>query len=316
MMTAAILLLFSALPCSGADRDFAAWLQNFKAEAESAGISRQTLDSELSGIAPLPKIIRLDRHQPEARKTLTEYLQLLLSEKRIADGTRHLRSKGDLLKNIENKYGIPGSLLTAFWGIESNYGANTGTTPVIAALATLAFDPRRSAFFKGELLDALRLIDCGLIRSDAMRGSWAGAMGQLQFLPSVILTYKVDQDGDGRLAIWQDSPELFATAAHYLAKSGWQPGLPWGCEVNLVDIPAKNDPRNLSAFRPIGWWREIGVTAIPALPADLEARLLLPEERQGRAFLVTRNFEVLLKWNRSNHYALAVGLLSDAISGP
>ncbi len=316
LLPAMIFLILAAAQSPARTQDFEIWLAQFRLEAKAAGISPLILDKALTGLQPLPRIIKQDRHQPESRKTLDQYLGILLTKRRIKVGTDKLREKNKFFQAIEKEYGVPGSILVALWGIESNFGTNTGKIPVIAALATLAHDQRRASFFRAELFAALKLADQKIITLDEMRGSWAGAMGQLQFLPSVLLRFKVDQNQDGRVPIWHDSPELFATAANYLAKSAWQAQKKWGYEVDASQIPNDIPLAQMTQYQPLSWWGEAGVKIISGGPPESstsQARLLLPDGRHGRAFLVLKNFEAILTWNRSNLYALAVGLLSDQI---
>jgi len=300
--------------CSSNELDFETWLSAFRFEAKAAGISQQTIDKALAGLQPLPKVIKYDRHQPESRKTLDQYLDILVTKRRIEKGSQKLQAKSKFFHGMKEKYGVPGHILVALWGIESNFGGNTGKLPIIASLATLAHDPRRSTFFRAELLAALQLVDQNIIALEEMQGSWAGAMGQLQFLPSVIMRFKVDADQDGKVQVWQDGPDLFATAANYLAQAGWQAEKPWGYEIDISKIPHDIPMESMTQYQPLSWWKKIGVQTPPKpLPPKVKdkARLILPEGRQGRAFLVLENFEAILTWNRSNLYGIAVGLLSD-----
>lgn len=308
------LCLLGGTGAARADR-FADWLTGLRADAEAAGIRPQTLDIALSGVAPLPKIIELDHKQPEFTLTFQDYIDRTLPQDRVDRARERLRQRAPLLAPIVAQYGVPGRFLVALWGIESDFGRQTGGFSVVAALATLAFDGRRSAYFRGELLDALRILDRGDVSAAGMKGSWAGAMGQSQFMPSTFLRFAVDYNGDGKRDIWSDGPDLFASIANYLAQSGWQAGEGWGTAVLL---PAGFDPSqaSLDVQKPVADWEALGVRpaaggALP--PSPLPVSVLLPGGADGPAFLVYENFRVLLKWNRSNYFAAAVGMLADRI---
>ncbi len=317
----ACLGLFLGLALSASSEplpDFNEWLAGLRAEAVASGISVETLDSALVGLAPIPRVLELDRAQPEDTLSLAQYLAIMAGEQRLRKGRDRLAAKRELLAGVEAEYGVPPAILTALWGIESDFGRVTGTFPVLGALATLAHDRRRAAFFRRELLAALTLCDTGVVVLSELRGSWAGAMGQLQFLPSVLLRYGVDADRDGRISIWRAGPDLFASGARYLAASGWQAGQPWGIEVALPGGMPTGELR-ADVRKPVAVWFHAGLRPIRtpgAQVSTLPATLYLPEGPVGRAFLIMDNFEVLLRWNRSTKYALAVGLLGDQLLDP
>lgn len=299
-----------------AEADFATWLAAFETEAKGAGISAATLDSALAGVTPLPRVLELDRQQPDFTKGLEEYLQLAVSERQAKKGWFKLQGNSPLLRDIGRRHGVPAALLVALWGLESNYGLLQGDFPVFPALATLAHDPRRSEYFRGELLAALHLLEEGKLARAKMQGSWAGAMGGLQLMPSVVRECAVDEDGDGAFDIWRSLPDLFATGANFLKKSGWKNGQGWGLEVRL---PATFDRALVGKEnrRPLSQWLRAGAAPVKkdaVAGPDLQAVLLIPEEKGERAFLLFDNYEVLLQWNRSHNFALAVGLLADQIS--
>jgi membrane-bound lytic murein transglycosylase B len=308
------LALLAALGPARADR-FADWLNGVRADARAEGIRPQTVDAALAGVAPLPKVIELDRKQPEVTLSFGEYLDRVLPPARIDRARDKLMQRRPLLDQVAERYGVPPRYIVALWGIESDFGQQTGGFSVIAALATLAYDGRRSAYFRRELIDALRILDRGDITPAAMRGSWAGAMGQSQFMPSAFLRYAVDYDGDGRRDIWSDGPDLFASIANYLARSGWHAGEDWGRAVILP--PGFNaGAANPDVVRPAAEWAALGVRRADGgalAPSDPAGALLLPGGADGPAFLVFENFRVLLRWNRSNYFATAVGLLADRI---
>lgn len=306
-------------PAALATPDFASWLQEFRREAAAAGISAQTLDQALGGLEPLSRVVELDRKQPEFVQTLEDYVNARVSDRRIANGRRMLARYPTWLGRVEKKYGVQRRFLVALWGIETNYGEHTGSFPVIRSLATLAFDDRRAAYFRQELLYALQIVDAGHIPLARMTGSWAGAMGQCQFMPSSFRRYAVDADGDGRSDIWRSVPDVLASAANYLASIGWHDDQTWG---RAVRLPKNFDVSlaGLDTRLPLARWRSLGVRRsnnrpLPVRP-DMEASLLLPEGAQGPAYLVYDNFRTLLAWNRSNAFAIAVGTLADRLAAP
>lgn len=301
--------------------DFETWLQGLRREARGRGVSEATLDRAFAGIRPIPQVIELDRRQPEFTLTFWRYLGNAIADERVRRGRELLRTHGELLARVEAAYGVQPRYLVAFWGLESSYGDNFGSFPVIGALATLAHDPRRADFFREELLTALRILEAGDIAPERMEGSWAGAMGHLQFMPSTFAAYAVDATGDGRRDIWGSLPDVFASAANFLSQVGWRGDEDWGLEVLL---PAGFD-HSLSSIdtQPETWmslaeWSALGVRAASgyALPQEArEAALLLPAGHAGPAFLVHQNYLRILRWNRSILYAVAVGHLADRLVG-
>lgn len=305
------------LAAAGGD-SFATWLQELRLEARRAGIAPSTLEAALADIeGPLPKVLDLDRSQPEFTQSLEAYVATRVSDKRIADGRRMLRRYPTWLGRVERKFGVQRRFLVALWGIETHYGRYTGSFPVIRALTTLAYDARRSSYFRRELLDALHILDEGHIPLQRMRGSWAGAMGQCQFMPSVFRRFAVDADGDGRANLWHSVPDVLASAANYLSRSGWHDDQTWGRPVKL---PKSFDHARagLNTRLPLSRWQALGVRRIDgrALPRrNLEASLIIPDGPGGPAYLVYDNFRVLMTWNRSQAFAVAVGTLSDRLAG-
>ena len=295
---------------------FHAWLRGFAREAVAAGIRQQTVDSLLERAQWQPRVLEADRAQPEFTRTPWAYLDSAVSPQRVAQGSEQLRLHAAALEAAERRYGVPASIITAIWGMESNYGQNFGSFGTIDALATLAYDGRRRDWARGELLAALRIVDSGEIAADALVGSWAGAMGHTQFLPSVYLAHAVDADGDGRRDIWGSVPDVIASTANFLAHSGWHGGEPWGVEVRL---PAGFDyaQAELAVRKDAAAWAAEGVRAIhgDALPPLQGASILTPAGARGPAILVGRNFRALLHYNNSVNYALAVGLLARQIDG-
>jgi membrane-bound lytic murein transglycosylase B len=295
---------------------FHAWLDGVRAEARGRGVRATTLDAALAEISPIPRVLELDRRQPESTLTFEQYLERVVSPARIERGRLRFDEHRALLEEIGRQYGVPPRVIVALWGIETDFGRITGSFPVVGALATLAYDGRRSSFFRKELMDALQILDEGHVTPTAMQGSWAGAMGQNQFMPSSFRAYAVDHDGDGRRDIWTNLADVFASTANYLSRSGWRAGETWGRE---VELPAGLDRSLVGAEqrRSLAEWAALGVRRAGGgeLPQrDLQATLI-SGERDGRGpyFLAYNNFRAILKWNRSNYFALAVGRLSDAI---
>lgn len=292
---------------------FDLWLQGLKAEALAKGISAATLDTAFRDVAPIGKVLEYDRKQPEFSQTFWTYLNRAVSEERISRGKALLRKHAALLAEVEDKYGVQPRFLVAFWGLETNYGDYTGGFPVIAALATLAHDERRAEFFRAELFHALRILDEGHIAPAKMSGSWAGAMGQTQFMPSTFAGYATDGDGDGKIDIWGSLPDVFHSAGHYLASVGWKGDETWGREVKLppgfdLDLTQLAIKKHISEWQALGVRRANGAD-LPA--ADIEGSVILPAGAKGPAFLVYQNFRSTLVWNRSILYAAAVGYLAD-----
>ncbi len=293
---------------------FSIWLKGFQQEALAAGISRKTVDEALFGLTPIAKVISLDRNQPEFKLTLDDYLDRVVSAARIEKGRKLLRENRVLLEEIHRQYGVQPRFLVALWGIETDFGRITGDFPVISALVTLVYDGRRRDFFKRECLAALRLADDGVLQLAQMKGSWAGAMGELQFLPSVFARYAVDYNGNGQIDVWQERGDIFASGANYLRASGWRQDQEWGVEIAL---PADMDQEllGLAKVKEINDWQDLGVRRLdgrPLPPAMAPAAIIQPDGTSGRSFLAFPNYQVLLIWNRSHYYAIGVGLLADS----
>lgn len=305
-----------AIVADAQEEDFAAWLTDFRQAALSEGISSETLDAVLPGLAFRPRVVELDRRQPEGTLTYAEYLSRVLPPARVNRGKRLLRKHRALLADIGEAYGVQPRFIVALWGIESDFGRVTGGFPVLDSLATLAFDGRRGAFFRGQLIEALRIVDAGHIQADQMLGSWAGAMGQSQFMPSSFQQFAVDHDGDGRRDIWGTLPDVFASAANYLAKAGWKHDQTWGRQVRLPEA-FDLDLTGLGVKKTLGEWQALGVRRSNGddLPTrQLTASLILPGGPGGPAFLTYPNYRVLLKWNRSHYFATTVGQFADILA--
>ncbi|PLX86707.1 MAG: lytic murein transglycosylase [Desulfuromonas sp.] len=320
MITGVCWLFAAAAPAKDREETFAAWLEDLRAEALAADISPKTIDAALATVeAPLPRVIEKDKKQPEKTQSLQDYVSARVNEERIAEGRKMLSRYPTWLGRVERKYGVQRRFLVALWGIETTYGKYSGRHPVIQALATLAYEGRRGPYFRRELLDALRILDEGHIPLEEMKGSWAGAMGQCQFMPSSFRNYAVDGDGDGHIDIWNSVPDVLASAANYLKRARWKDDQTWGRPVRL---PKNQDLSNLAGLAtrlPLSRWQKLGVRRSNggALPRrDLEASLILPDGADGTAYLVYDNFRSLRRWNKSNAFAVTVGTLADRIATP
>ena len=310
-----------AVSAQASEHDFENWLSALRAEARGQGISEATLDAALTGIQPIPRVIELDRKQPEFTLTFAQYIDRVVPQARKAKAKARLETHKALLEEISKKYGVQSRFIVALWGIETDFGRVLGSFNVIPALATLAYDGRRSKYFRGELLDALAILDEGHISPTNMKGSWAGAMGQSQFMPSSFRNYAEDYDGDGKRDIWGNRKDVFASVANYLKRVGWRDDITWGREVRL---PATGEASRSNAmvlhdaktWKTLPRWSALGVTRVNGnkLPSRaLKARLVLPDGAGGRAYLVYANYEAILRWNRSNYFAIAVGTLADSL---
>jgi membrane-bound lytic murein transglycosylase B len=323
----AVLLGSAIVSASQTPPSFEAWLTALTAEALGRGISQKTVTAALGTVELLPVVVDRDRSQAETTLTVDQYLKRRLTARIVRTGrdmaTRHRK----VLGRVSADYGVPAQIILAIWGLESNYGRFTGIRPTIPALVTLAYDGRRS-LFRDELFAALQIVDEGGFAVSDLKGSWAGAMGQPQFMPSSYLRYAVDYDKDGRRDIWASLPDVFASTANYLRENGWETGVRWGREVSLTKsaatrvgaaVPARGSGpctavRSMSEPRPVNEWRTLGVKLAggKALPAsDLAASLV---QLDGRAFLVYRNYEALLTYNCAHPYALSVAMLADRIT--
>lgn len=307
-----------AMPAQAATEGFAQWLEGVRAEAAERGLKPETIRSALDGIEPIPRVIELDRKQPEFSLTPDQYLSRVVNENRVKKGRRLLKENAALLAEVTAKHKVQPRFVVALWGIETDFGRLTGGFSVIPALATLAHDGRRSAYFRKELFNALKIIDQGHITAAKMMGSWAGAMGQSQFMPSSFLNYAVDYDGDGRRDIWTTRADVFASAANYLAGVGWRNDQTWG---RAVKLPEGFDENliGLKIGKRLSDWQALGIRRADgsALPArDLMASVVKPSKSDPAVYIVYNNYRAILRWNRSDYFATAVGTLSDRISRP
>lgn len=298
--------------------EFPAYVDSLKSKALAQGITQQTLDTAFAEVHFVDRVIKADRAQPEKKITLDDYLQRVLTASKIEQARTELQQHQDVLHRVSQRYGVAPPYIVALWAMESNFGKLQGKEDVISALSTLAFEGRREAFFTRELMAALQVMQQGHLPGNQMLGSWAGAMGQNQFMPSSFLQYGVDGDGDGKIDIWNNSDDVFASTANYLAKEGWHKGASWGCEVVLpVDFNTGQAGTKKSQSKTVGEWEKLGVrmTNSVALPDTAQrAWIILPDDIQGRAFMVYDNFRTIMQWNRSYYFAISIGRMADAIS--
>jgi membrane-bound lytic murein transglycosylase B len=302
---------------ASANLSFNAWIEGFRPRALEAGIPAEVFDGAMEGVRYDTDVVQRDRTQSEFTRTIWDYLDSAVSEDRVRNGREALGRHRAVLDRIEAHYGVEKEIVLAVWGLESAYGSFRGRTPTIAALATLAFDGRRAAFFEGELIAALRILASGDITPDRMTGSWAGAMGHTQFMPSSYLALAVDFDGDGRRDIWSDDPtDALASAAAYLAHHGWTRGQPWGVEVRV--------PRGFDyaltgerVKKPATDWASLGIRAADGsiVPDHGPASILMPAGAQGAAFMIFPNFAVIERYNPADAYVIGIGHLADRIAG-
>ncbi len=297
---------------------FPAFLQILQERALREGVSAQTIDSVMRMVKFQPKVIMLDRKQSEFTVTFEKYLQNQAPQSRINQAVTHYRQNRKQFDEIERKFNIPPQIILALWGIETNFGKNTGGFHIPSVLATLAYEGRRGEFFTVEFINALKIIDGGHIKASEMTGSWAGAMGQSQFMPSSFLKYATDQTGDGTMDIWRAKSDVWASIANYLRTEGWRNGEIWG-------VPA-TAPGGLNALElseaetapsPLSYWANKGINPLSALPENVksqQARFVVPKRAVGRAYLTFNNFDTIMHWNKSHFFALSAGILSDRIA--
>ncbi len=312
--------LLASSPVFAQSNDFERWLQSFRAEASAAGISDTVLDRALTGLTVNPRVYELNDNQPEFSRGVWDYLDSAVSATRVQNGRAKYQDNRSLLTLIENAYGVDAEIIAAIWGLESSYGAIMGDYDAIQALATLAYEGRRTGYGRSQLIGALKIIQHGYASREELKGSWAGAMGHTQFIPTTYLSYAVDHDGDGRRDIWSNLGDVFASTANYLSVSGYRANEPWGVEVTLpADFDYALADSNIK--KPAVEWAAGGLEAangasiLERVDPNMRGRLILPAGARGPGFLVFGNFEAILKYNRSTAYALAVSLLSEEIAG-
>src|SRR6478736_5988697 len=310
-------LAAACLPQSAsAAQTFAQWVERFWPVARAAGIKRETYDRAFKGMTPDPKVIEAANFQPEYVKPIGEYIDRVVSEKRIAAGKQKLEENKALLDALEKRYGVDRTIIVAIWGLESNYGTQPGDMNVIRSLATLAYYNTKAAFARQQLVVALKILQHGDISVEAMNGSWAGAMGHTQFIPTTYSAYAVDQDGDGKRNIWGDVPDALASTASYLKVSNWKAGQTWGYEVTLPK--GANVKKIDGTTRTLADWQKAGVVRATGEPYPRptdKGTIFAPAGTDGPTFLVLSNFNSILRYNVAKSYALGVGHLSDRLRG-
>ena len=300
-----------------APQAFTDYVLNLKKEALAQGISKVTVDSAFADVRFIEHAVKLDKNQPEFKLTLDTYLPKAVPEWKVKMARRQYQENYSLLKRIGREYGVEPQFIVALWGIETGFGKYTGNYSLISSLSTLAYDGRREAFFKKELFAALRIIDEGHATPQTLKGSWAGAMGQVQFMPSSFLNFAVDYDGDGRKDLWHTRADVFASAANYLQQHGWHHNGGWSSRVR---VPSAFDESliGVEVKKPVADWYRLGVRSLDgsALPSRAgEVSVVMPDDKHGRAYLAYNNYMVLRSWNRSNYFVISVGYLADRIVG-
>jgi membrane-bound lytic murein transglycosylase B len=317
-----ITLLFSCILLAGgssfaASQDFKSWLKELRADAETQGISKPIINRALpETMMPIQRILELDQQQPEGSPDFERYLKTVVSDQRIEKGREKILTRRKLLNEVENTYNVDKQVIVALWGVETMYGQNTGGYDVVNALATLAYDGRRGPYFRDELFKALKILDEGHVHLAQMKGSWAGAMGQSQFMPSSFFKFAVDFDKDGRRDIWRSEADVFGSTANYLSLCGWKKGVPWG---RKVKIPAGLDRQLLGINNSysLQFWLDKGVrlpggASVP-FEGEYQASIIQPGGPGTQAYIVYDNYRVIMQWNKSTYFATAVGLLSDSL---
>ncbi|MGF1712453.1 lytic murein transglycosylase [Vibrio kagoshimensis] len=316
------LLLASSLMTSNSfanELSFEQYVEKLKTQGREHGISEVILEEAFDGVTFKPRAVKADKNQPEKKLTLDEYIPRAVPAWKVKQAQTLYKKHYEALHRIGKEYGVQPRFIVALWGVESNFGKFTGNYSVIDALTTMAYDGRREAFFSKEAMAALTILEEGHIKPKDMKGSWAGAMGQPQFMPSSFLAYAADGSGDGKKDIWNTEEDVFASAANYLSQSGWDDQYTWGRQVSVPsDISLELQGRTADKAKFLQEWSELGVkrfdgSALPKLDEDIQAWLIMPDDQSGRSYLVYNNYNVLMKWNRSYYFALAVSHLADRI---
>lgn len=308
ILTAVALVTAPMAPAHADEAGFQQWLEGFKNDAMREGITERVLNEAFLGVTEDPRVIRLDQKQPEGKITLSRYLQNTVTDGRAARGRELMHEYSATLKAIGQRYGVQPKYIVALWGIESSYGEMQGDFSVIRSLATLAYEGRRANFFKGELINALRIVQNEKVPLDSLEGSWAGAMGNCQFMPSTYLAYGADGDGDGKVDIWSSPEDTFASIASYLASLDWDNNAEWGQRIDAAS--AVTIPNSLTKAESARHWRKMGLNYTRG---DGQLYAIYPGAPEEGVYLVTDNYRALLQWNRSRYFATAVGELADAI---
>jgi len=297
--------------------DFKQCISSMKVQATSAGFSEYIVNDVIPTLTPLKRVITLDQRQPEFSQSFADYLKLRLTNYHIQTGRKKLREHKVLFDKLSQQYGIPAQYLVAFWGLETNFGRHKGKMSVLNSLATLACDQRRSEYFTSEIFDLFHLIDNKAVTVKQLKGSWAGAMGHMQFMPSAFRKYAIDGDNDGKIDLWQSETDALTSAANYLNSIGWREKERWGRQVTLPENFAFQKIK-FDQFYSLATFKNLGVTRADGIALsdyEIDAELVLPAGARGPAFLVYPNFNVIMKWNLSENYALSVGLLANRIQG-
>lgn len=298
---------------------FEQYVEGLKQEARTKGISEQVITQAFENVTHKPRAVKADKNQPEKKLTLDEYIPRAVPDWKVKQAKSLYKKHYTDLKRVGDAYGVQPRFIVALWGVESNFGKFTGNYRVIDALSTLAYDGRREAFFRKETMAALQILDEGHIPVEQFKGSWAGAMGQCQFMPSSFLSFAADGNGDGKKDIWNTKADVFASAANYLSQSGWDDTYTWGRQVKLpkgFDTSIQGRAEEKGKY--LHEWSNLGITRydgrpLPRLDNDIKAWLIAPDDANGRVYLVYNNYNVLMKWNRSYYFALAVSHLADKI---
>jgi membrane-bound lytic murein transglycosylase B len=313
LLASAVPAVLSANAFASPADGFSGFLTEIKTEARHAGIRPATLASAFAGVSPNQKVLDRDRHQPEFTMTWARYRGLVITDKRITDGRQAVAANRPLFQLVQQRFGVGAGVIAGIWGLESSFGTGTGDFRVVEALATLAWEGRRASFFRGELMAALKILDHGDVAPGGMTGSYAGAMGQPQFMPSSYLRYAVDFEGHGRRDIWTSKPDVLGSIANYLAQSGWRGSETWG---QAVTVPAGIDVAGRDVKRPLSEWTRVGVRPVNgrwAATAETPAGLLAPDGAGGETFAVFGNFTAIRRYNPSDFYSIAVGLIGDQV---
>jgi lytic murein transglycosylase len=304
----------AAFAAPSARADFSECVGTLRAEAEREGISGRTLAAAFNGLEPDTKVLDFQKQQPEFKTPVWDYVDGLVDDERVADGKAAMAREARALARAEEQFGVSRTMLAAIWGVESNFGQEMGKRPLVQSLTTLACFGERANYFRSELMATLKIIDRGDVPADKLNGSWAGAFGQTQFMPSTFLKLAVDFEGDGRRDIVDSAPDALGSTANYLARSGWRRGLAWGFEVKLP--PGYSGPSGRRLTQSMSFWASHGLTRIDGRPLGSgDAALLMPAGRDGPAFLVTRNFDVVYSYNAAESYTLAACVLADRLAG-
>lgn len=318
LLLSLVLICLMAVPARADEDGFLNWLYGFRQRAAAAGINQNYLNTAVGNLEYLPRVIELDRKQPEHKITFAKYKKNVLPQSRIDEGRERMAQYRGLLESVSRRYGVPPQYIVALWGMETSYGRVTGGFDTLSSLATLAYEGRRAEFFEKELINLMKIVQEGHVGEPV--GSWAGAMGQTQFMPSSYLKYAEDADGDGHADIWGSMPDVFASIANYLHTEGWQDDLRWGRAVTAPrSIPESAYGRD--KMRPLSYWRRMGVTQTSGAPlptpedgSDPMAGLVAPDGYGTPTYLVYENYNVIMHWNKSTYFATSVGLLADALA--